>query len=230
MDESSVYFKILHKETIPSPIRKLIVIGSSWAFQSIFHVDRTELLFKLVLELLFLGVVSYTLSTVLQLHMGWTILLGFLIAHTMNYLFNGQFFVALKNAGLSHVSHTKFKNFALQLEQRVCSQDSILAGMMIGSISRGKLTATSDLDVRILRKRGIVNGLKVSVFLLLEHSRALASAFPLDIYVADNVEWFRKKVKNDVPIILYDPENILSTEYIRTTRFSDVLGKDGEGT
>lgn len=221
-----MYYRILNIKGLPLLLRKFLVVGSSWFFQSLLHVDKTERLFKLFIDVILIVPISYLLAASLSVPLFLSVSVAFIVGHTLNYLFNGQFFVASKNIGLKKTSTERFKRYARDLKKRIASEDSILAAAMFGSISRNELKMTSDLDVRIVRRGGLANGLKASVFLLKERSRAFIFRFPLDIYVADSLVWFRKKISpKEPPIILHDPDAALARAYTKVIDATAILAE-----
>jgi L-malate glycosyltransferase len=154
-----------------------IAVISHWTFQSLFYMDRTERWFKVSLDL------SSTVLLWLALH-HW--LVAFLLAHSLNFFFNGQLWGLLKHYGLVHWAYDDFNAYVDELAQRARRESSIRSLYVYGSLARGEWNDQSDLDARLLRKPGLVNGLRSCVFLLTERTRALFKRFPLDLYVLDN--------------------------------------------
>jgi len=187
-------------------VRVPTLVLSSWLFQGILYMDRTEKYFKLGLDVLmglglyFLGfrLVGHTLSIVVSM--------GF--AHTMNWVFNGQVCVLLKDLGWLRKG-SQVNMYLEDLERRIRSERSILAAATYGSLARDELSDTSDLDIRVLRSKGLSNGLRACLFVLRERSRAFLKAFPLDIYVIDDSSLATCRMRED-PIIIWDPKEILT--------------------
>jgi len=163
---------------------------SHWAFQGLFYMGWTERLFKIGSELLLIVLFVLVLQTVLS----WKIalLVSFLIAHTLNFLFNGQLWAALKCFDLVQTPDDKFFSYIDALAHRARREPSIQALMVYGSLARNEKTLHSDFDARIVRKPGFINGVRVCVFLLCERSRALLTRFPLDMYIVDTPLAFKK--------------------------------------
>jgi hypothetical protein len=68
---------------------------SHWAFQSLFYMDVTERWFKLAIDLVLGVAAAYVFS--LWLPLGAALALGFLAAHTINFLCNGHLWGVLKH-------------------------------------------------------------------------------------------------------------------------------------
>ncbi|MXR40768.1 hypothetical protein GRX01_05345 [Halobaculum sp. WSA2] len=111
---------------------------------------------------------------------------GILIAHTLNFLFNGHLFVVLKHFDLVHTDIEAFEEYCDALGRLGEQHDSIEAVVALGSLSRDELHSTSDLDIRVIRKTGITNGIAACSLVTLARSKALFKGFPLDIFVLDD--------------------------------------------
>jgi hypothetical protein len=162
-----------------------IALGMHWVFQSLFYMDSTERWFKLSLD----SLVTLAFATLLNLlfadNLAWV--LGFLLAHTLNFLFNSQIWGVLKTYGYIRLSYVNFTQYVDQLGHRAAVEPSLDHLVICGSLARQEWLPTSDLDARILRKKGVLNGLRACWFLLKERSRALFNRFPLDMYVIDDI-------------------------------------------
>ncbi|MEJ5201762.1 MAG: DUF294 nucleotidyltransferase-like domain-containing protein [Anaerolineales bacterium] len=154
-----------------------------WTFQGVLYMGWTERLYKISLDIM----ISFLMFIGFQSILHWKIalLLSLLTAHTINFFFNGQFWAVLKCFGLVHTADDEFFSYVKALAQRAGREPSIQALIAYGSLARKERTPNSDLDARIIRKPGLVNGIRACTFLMLERSRALLARFPLDMYVVD---------------------------------------------
>jgi hypothetical protein len=163
---------------------------SHWLFQSIFYMDRTERGFKFGFEALLALCLFFPLRLALPALPAF--LLAFWTAHTANFLFNGQLWGVLKQFGWVHTPYEVFIAYARGLDERGQRESSIKQLKVFGSLARDEWTPTSDLDARLLRYPGPLNGLRACWFLLRERTRALFHRFPLDCYVLDSPAAFEK--------------------------------------
>lgn len=193
-DEKSIYIKIP------------ILTFSSWLFQGMFYMDATERNFKIILDIIIFLALSLIIKTYFNIIV--SLIIAIIVAHTINWVFNGQIFVLLKNLKLSKTSAESFNQYLDDIKRKVEKESSITAAVAFGSLSRQKLKETSDLDVRIIRKPGIINGIKACTFVLKERTKSFFEGFPLDIYVLDDVVVIDKHIKDEKPIVIYDPTNI----------------------
>lgn len=209
MDFNDFHSRLAKGTDFPFFIRFLVLTFSSWLFQGIFYMDTTEKYFKVLLDFIIFFPLFFTLNNYL------TILLSFLIAitlsHTINWIFNGQIFVLLKNLRLINTTTSRFFDYLEDFKKRVENENSIVAAAAFGSLSREKIKKTSDLDIRVIRNPGIINGINACVFVLKERTKSFFKGFPLDIYLLDSSEMVDKHIKKEKPIIIYDP-NIIFDE------------------
>lgn len=203
----SEFHKRLAKDGFPLYVKVPILTFSSWLFQGILYMDTTEKLFKILIDILFFMPIYFVLRSYCLLSVSVAIVL----AHTINWIFNGQLFVLLKNLKLTKTKSECFIQYLNELKKRIEKENSILAAAAFGSLSREQLKEISDLDVRIIRKRGVVYGLRACFFVLLERSRAFFNKFPLDIYVLDSFKSLTKL--NEQPILLHDSKSMLKEYY-----------------
>jgi hypothetical protein len=130
------------------------------------------------------------------------IIAGALIAHTVNFVFNGQIFVVLKHFG--DVRHT-WDDFQQELEwlrDQVAREPNIIYAAAYGSLAREEWSSTSDLDVRLVRAAGLQSAWQVCWFALRARARAFRKGFPLDIFVLDGYGSLRKMSEQNFPVIL----------------------------
>jgi len=181
---SEVHTKLV-KET-KSTWRIPLIIASNWLFQGMTGMDRTEFVFRYVVETL-LGCCIFAVT--------FEIIPTFFIAHTLNWIFFGQIPVLIKNIGYGGADKTAVKDYAYQLKYRASREKSIKKTIVIGSMARSELSNTSDLDVWLMRKSGIVNGILACKFAAKERIKAFVANFPLDIHVLDNPRKSKEKPK-----------------------------------
>jgi len=177
-----------------------LAVAAHWMFQSLLYMDRTERRFKLSLDLGLTLIGGLALSVWLPGRIAWPA--AFLLAHTLNFLFNGQLWGVLKHYGWINHTYEAFTDYVQALHKRAQAEPAIRCLMIYGGLSRRQWTPSSDLDARIVRQPGFINGLRVCCFLLHERSRALLARFPLDIYILDPETSLRKLNPKERPIHL----------------------------
>lgn len=197
---NALYKRILEFNLLPRWGRIGVIIGINWFFQSILYMDRTEKGFKLLLEVLFI------LATFLVVHpfiAFWpAIVIALLGGHSLNWLFNGHLFGLLKTFKYGEIDSLKLDSYLAGFKERLSKEKSISQALCFGSLARGEMNDHSDLDVRVIRKKGFVNGIRSCNFVFLERCRALFLGFPLDIYVLDDSSGLSDLRGDEVPIRL----------------------------
>ena len=190
---------------------RIIAVAVAWFFQGMLYAGRTEVIFRLVLCCVMTAILATLLNLVMPLPAA--IVIGFIVAHTLNFLFNGQLYVVLKH--FSPTGHDKESVFhhMVGLQRRLQREPSILAAGVWGSFARGEPNEYPDIDLRIIRRRGTVNGIRACWFLLTERTRALFLRLPLDGYIWDNLSGLSRLRQDEVPIVLHDPQAILKERY-----------------
>lgn len=168
-------------------------IVSHWLFQSLFYADTTERLFKILLDGLIALIIGTSLFLFSHLNIFTSFILGIFIAHTLNFLFNGQVFGALKHYGIIKLSYHEFRSHIEHFSERTRAEPSINKVLVCGNLSRGHWSPQSDFDIRIIRHSGVWNGIRASIFLMMERSRAFITKFPIDIYVLDSEKAIKKQ-------------------------------------
>jgi hypothetical protein len=187
---------------VPLLRRRSIALMTHWTFQCLLYMDRSERLFKLGFEVLLTIAIAVPLQLALTPALAW--ISAVLIGHTLNFIFNGQFWVVLKHFG--HVRHTasQFQRELHRLQDEIRGEPSIVYAAAYGSIARGELKETSDLDVRLVRAPGVGNGLRSCWFAARQRTRAFWTRFPLDVYVLDGYASLAKLAEKDSPVVLRD--------------------------
>jgi len=171
-------------------------------------MDRTEKIFFLLLDGIFFLPIFFAFLALSNLSS--SIILAVVITHTLHWLFNGHLYVLLKNLRLSKIELDCFAKYLSDLRERAKKEKSILAIAAFGSLSRRQLSESSDLDIRIIRRPGVINGMRACLFTLLERGRALMSKIPLDVYTLDGFQNLSKLCPDEPPVVLYDPQETLT--------------------
>jgi predicted nucleotidyltransferase len=186
---------------------RVTAMSMHWAFQNMLNMDLTELSFKLFIDIFLTATFSLLLSNWLPPVVA--IILGFLIAHTLNFLFNGQIFVVLKHFGDITHEFSEYDQYIESIKRRLQEEPSIRWAAIYGSMSRGELKTTSDLDIRLIRYPGFVNGLRACWFILKERSRAHLERFPVDFLLLDSPRLLKRLRPDEPPLVIHDDSMII---------------------
>jgi hypothetical protein len=175
-----------------------------WVFQGLLYMDRTERWFKLLLDALLCMALAAPLLALTPLPPAGSIAIALVSAHTVNWAFNGHIPVVLKHFNKVSHDHAEWTAYIDGLKRRASRQGSLSWMAAYGSLARGEFSPSSDLDVRIIRRPGLANGLAACWFAARERARAFRSGFPLDLYVLDDPRPLRKLKPEERPVVLYD--------------------------
>jgi predicted nucleotidyltransferase len=179
-----VHAAIVKKNAARSVMWTIEVILSSWLFQGLLYADRTEKYFKSVVEIaMLLPTALLLLSSVGPLV---SLAVGLTISHTLNWLFFGQPLVALRSVGWVKTPTSKLRAWIEAFRINLPVQHFLMFAAIYGSAATGRLTEASDLDLKIIRKRGAMSAVLSMVYLARARFRSTLSGVPLDIYVLDD--------------------------------------------
>lgn len=211
-----LFFNNPHKYIKNNPKSKLkyALIVSSWIFQGQLYADKTEKLFKIFFDILLLMLFYFILINFTTAII--SILIAFILAHTINWVFNTNFlnlFTEKFGLPIKGVIITYREDYVIDLQKRIRNQDCIQSAAIYGSISRNETSKTSDLDIRIIRKPGIINGFRACMYALIERSRATFNKFPLDLFLLDSTKPLSKLRLDEMPVVLHDPNGTLRKIY-----------------
>ena len=201
-DKASGYSKVEAKLIRRLLGRPPVALGSHWLIQSLLYMDRTERSFKVLLDIGLTIAGRFILGVQLSRKLSWT--LAFMIAHTMNFLFNGHVWGVLKHYGRVSQTWDAFTTYVDSMVARVRSEPSLEYAAVYGSLGRDEWQPSSDLDMRLVRKTGWYNAARACLFALAERTRALFLVFPLDLYVLDSFASLDRMRMDETPVILLD--------------------------
>jgi predicted nucleotidyltransferase len=188
-----------------------------WVHQGFFYLDHTQRLGRVILEIvptvllaaLVGGIGGIPLSSI------WLWGGSLLIAHTLNWVFNGNWWAGLLFAfpQLRNRGDRATCAYLNRMADRLRHNRSISGVMIFGSAARGQWHERSDLDLRLLRRRGLANGIAGVLVLVRERWIALWARQPLDVYLADDVAFLRHMRQDEAPIFLKKDDPRLERAY-----------------
>ena len=187
-----------------------LLFPSNWLTQGIINADRTEKIYKIVFTLFFWGV-FFVLFQVQNIQTFSAVIISFVIAHTLNWLINGSIStILLHRLFIGKLSKDKAFNYLYNLEKRLYKTNSIAVVAVFGSITRGELKPSSDIDITFVRKPGFQNALKALLFMVKEKYTANIKQIPIEPFLADSIPYMKKRYRSDeAPIIIKGKKIIL---------------------
>lgn len=198
----------------PGGFPKLINLPRNWLHQALTYMDVGEMYSKIIIELAELLVVMALLNDLVS-NIYLNIIISGFIVHTWNWVTNGLFWAVviftfpwLKNPGAE-----KTVVYLNNMKQRLMRSGSVSGLTLYGSITRNAWHDRSDIDFRIVRNKGFVNLIKAVYLTMRERFIAFLYMQPMDLYLADSVEFLKKLRSDEVPVILIKRGEDLETMY-----------------
>lgn len=170
---------------------KLIVFLSNIIFQGIRYMSFGEKLYKISVTLL-LSLPFYFLFN--------NAYISIIIGHLLNYIFNGQFYVVFRYLSSKRtMSYGDLINYIVLINKliKIFTPKDIL---IIGSFARGKMSKSSDLDIRVYHDSSFFNSLKAYFMATLLRAFGLIMKFPIDIFCFSDLVFLDKINKNEIPV------------------------------
>jgi len=192
-----------------------LLIVSNWFTQSIIHEDKTEKIYKILFTVFFWIIFYFLFSNLFLFSTGVELLLSFIVAHTLNWIINGNFYnLIIHRLLLAKITKKDLFNYLNTLEQKLKGEDWIFYAASFGSICNGNLKDSSDVDISIVRKPGYINAIKAIFFSVKEKKYADVHKIPLELYISDSPKNSIERFKMEQnPVVIYDPDNIIDKYY-----------------
>lgn len=194
---------------------KWIVTIKQWIHQGFTYLDHTERFYRVVWELVPAALFLWLFKDIANMSWTWSVVLAFVISHTINWIFNYNFwtcidftFPSVKNPG-----NDATIQYLAEVQERMNKSDIVIGCLLYGSMSRHVWHDKSDLDMRIIGKPGLLNGFKIYLLVCRERLIAVKKKHPLDLYMADSVDFLNKMRDDEFPIVLKANDERLTKRY-----------------
>ncbi len=188
-----------------------------WAHQGFFYLDRTQRIGRVAFEIVPAAILAGLIGGIGRIPLSnvWLWCAGLFLAHTLNWVLNGNWWAGILFAfpSLHNRGERATCAYLNDMADRLRHDRAISGAMIFGSVSRGQWHERSDLDVRLLRRRGLLSGIAGILILSRERWIALWRRQPLDIYLADDVSFLRSMRKDERPIFLKKNDPRLDLAY-----------------
>lgn len=222
MKQKEPYFRINNQFISSFRKTKIGIFISGWVFQGFLYMNTFERLYKIFFEIFLCLIFLFPFVVVsdrpfLKLYL----LYVFLTAHTISWLFNGQFLTILFHMGLFQYNPRRFLRYTDNLLARILAKPYIEGAAIYGSLTKIEYRKTSDLDLRIIMKPGFFNRFMICHFAFLERLRAFVFLFPIDIFAFELEELTNKMSSYEDPIILTDPQEILVDKFVHALSYDE---------
>lgn len=198
----------------PGGFPKLMNIPRNWLHQALTYMDTGEMYSKIIIELMELFFVMWLLDGLIS-NIYLNLLVSGFVVHTWNWITNGLFwaviiftFPSLRNPGAE-----KTVIYLNNMKRRLQKSSSVAGLTFYGSITRNAWHDRSDIDLRIVRNKGFINLLKAIYITMRERFIAFLYFQPMDLYLADSVDFLNKLRSDEVPVILIKKSSDLELMY-----------------
>lgn len=187
--------------------RALRNLPIGWLLQILHSTDKTERWLRIITEVVLVFALASGLLAV-DLIGGWAsgLIVSGVVIHTLSWLLIGNFWVYMldsflwvKNPGISKV--LDYVNLCRDVFVATKSCDAI---MIYGSMSRNSFHGRSDLDLRVLRRSGVLNAVKAVYAAMYIKTVAFFRVVPVDLQVVDSMQFLKRQMREDeLPIVVY---------------------------
>jgi predicted nucleotidyltransferase len=194
---------------------KWILVITNWCFQGILHADRTEKLYKILFSVFGSILTGIFLNSFFKIDIYALISLSFFLGHTLNWIVNCNFSgLIIHRLMISSVTKGQLFDYLYVLEDKLKGKKWVLYCGSFGSICRGKLKDSSDIDISIVRRPGLRNAMASIMFSVKEKKFADFKKIPLEIYISDSPENSIKRFKGENnPVVISDTYNTIDNYY-----------------
>lgn len=215
---------------------KLVNIPRNWAHQALRYMDAGELSVRMLIELLEILAVWLLLRWLFaDAGSVFTVGMAFMIVHTWNWVTNGLFWAVIifTLPNMRNPGAIKTVDYLNQMRNRLAGSKCISGIAIYGSVTRGAWHDRSDIDIRFLRRPGIAPLWCAAIITMRERFRAFIDRQPMDLYLADDIDFLKKMRSDEIPLITLCRDDRLQSLYIgcheRTVELSDLLGSKSSG-
>lgn len=204
--------------------RKAIISGKvifsniprNWIHQALTYMDRGELIFRLTLELTEIILVFTLLNKIiLQNNPELLFLVSVIVVHTWNWITNSMFWALMLFTfpGMRNSGHDDTCNYLNRMSERLKKYNAISGLAIFGSPTRSCWHDRSDIDLRVVRNKGIINWFLSNFIMLRERMIAFIYMQPMDMYLADNASYLTNMRSDERPIFLIKRDLNLNEMY-----------------
>ncbi len=183
---------------------KWIVTIKQWIHQGFTYLDRTEMFWRIIWELIPFTIAFYIMHFVVNAALWTCILFSFIISHTLNWIFNYNFWTCVDFTfpSVHNPGNDATIKYLKGMQKRMMKSKVVTGCMIYGSLSRAVWHNKSDLDMRIIGKSGLWNGFKIYLIVFRERLIAVKKKQPLDLYQADDIEFLKRMRTDEYPIFI----------------------------
>jgi hypothetical protein len=203
--------KIFFYRYLSENLRKncAIIFFRNWVFQGALYMEWRELVFRISIELLTALVFFLLLSGVVGIK--WVMLFSIMLAHTVMWVFCGHIWALSlgPNRRLARNNPGEILAYLNSLYARVNRVSAIKGCVVFGSLSQGKFTENSDLDILCCPQKGFLNCIIAFSVGMRERTIAFFKHMPVEIYFYD-ISAFEQVGDKERPILMKEQNGDIS--------------------
>lgn len=174
-------------------------VASYFVFQGMRYMTLGERSFKLALTMVFAAPF---------IAFGGNLLVSILVAHGLNFLINGQLPVLMRYV-VSDVGLTQRKvENALEKISSTARHWGVKDVLVFGSFSRFQMQSSSDLDLRLYHRPGLLNSIPAYCYAFYIRVWANWNFVPIDIYCFTDPVFLDRMRDDEVPALLLHSEEM----------------------
>lgn len=177
---------------------KIVVFLSNIVFQGIRYMSFGEKIYKISITVIFTILVNLLVKN---------ILISLIVGHLLNYILNGQFYVVFRYLSRNQTMSREDLEQYIEVIEKLIKIFKPLDVLVIGSFCRGKMSKTSDLDIRLYHKKDVISSLKAYLMATILRFLGLWMKFPIDIFCFSDLRFLDKISKDEIPV------NFLENKY-----------------
>lgn len=173
-----------------------IALIRNWLHQGLSYMRVTEIMFRLMLELLFISLctILFPLDFVESMFLG----------HTIMWICFSNFWASVLFAipNLYNPGRDKTLLFLNRTASLSLKFTGVKCVLLYGSISRGKWHSQSDLDMRILYNNTFLGTISGLMFVYFLRGYAFLKRQPLDLFGTESLGFLDKMRADETPLCL----------------------------
>lgn len=179
-----------------------------WLTHANHSRDRTERLVHWAIELTLVSAVLCVWFVFLPeryKNWGYACLL-FMIIHSLWWIVNGNFHVYLLDSflGIHNPGIDSVLRYIQWISDYLSREHAVICVLIYGSFCRGEFHIRSDLDIRILRRKGSKGAGRLLLLAIYFRFVSLLRGIPMDLQVVDSIAFLECQMRNDEhPVIAY---------------------------
>ena len=202
-----------------SPLQRncLFILAVNWVMQGMRGMQSKELSFRLILEAMVASVMFWLVLWIISSPISAACFALF-VAHSLNFLFNGQFWVCARYCQSYHGNADHVEESLSKISNDLGAEAWLNEAAIIGSRAKTnhRLHDRSDIDLRLIFPKGFAAWIKTNLLLLTMRSWALIHAIPLDLYAYDEPKALERFDQSEPLGLLLDRQNRLARHFVHS--------------